>query len=146
MERWGTYHKRLKNLDLERAEAYKMLEGARDTVKAHRARNMPTSKTISDISDVLANVEQLEQDYAELVRMVERESAALIRRRSRLESAVRGLPKIQEDIIVARYRLNKSWQMISEITKYEESHVRRLERAAVDAIADALDRQKKLGA
>lgn len=88
------------------------------------------------MADVVASVERMEANYRQLVFQVENESADLIRLRNCIEELVAQLEPIQEKIIAYRYVDGHTWQFIALKTQYDESQARRIERQAVDFIAE----------
>lgn len=89
----------------------------------------------SDLSDVVASVERMEQNYRRLVQQIEEESADLIRLRNCIEELVAQLSPVQEKIIAYRYIDGHSWQFIAMKTRYDERQARKIETQAVDFIA-----------
>ena len=103
---------------------------------------MPRGGRKSDLSDVVAIVERMEKNYSNLIVKIEEESADLIRLRNCMEELVARLSPIQEKIIAYRYIDGHSWQFIAMKTNYDESTARRIERQAVDFIAEHIQLEK----
>ena len=124
-------------------EAQKWADNARETLHAQNITDMPGggSKN-SDLADVVASVERMEQNYRKLVRQIEEESADLIRLRNCIEELVAQLSPIQEKIIAYRYIDGHSWKFIAMKTRYDERQARRYEEQAVDFIAEHIDVSK----
>lgn len=137
--RWGNYVSKINRLEFERAEAQKWADNARETLHAQNLSGMPGSGRKSDLADVVASVERMEANYKKLVLQVEAESADLIRLRNCIEELVAQLTPVQEKIIAYRYIDGHTWQFIALKTQYDESQARRIERQAVDFIAEHIE-------
>lgn len=133
--KWGNYVSKINRLEEERKEAQKWADNARETLHAQNLTGMPGGGKKSDLADVVASVERMEANYRKLVLQVEAESADLIRLRNCIEELVAQLNPMQEKIIAYRYIDGHTWQFISFKTQYDESQARRIERQAVDFIA-----------
>lgn len=140
--RWGNYVSKIKRLEEEHAEARKWADNARETLHAQNLSGMPRSGKRTDLADVVASVERMEANYRKLVLQIETESADLIRLRNCIEELVAQLNPMQEKIITYRYIDDRSWQFIAFKTGYDESQARRIERKAVDFIAEHIELEK----
>lgn len=137
--RWGNYTVRINRLETELAEAKRWADGARETLHAQNLSDMPRGGKSSDLSDVVVAVERMEANYQKLVAQVETEIADLIRLRNCIEALVAQLEPVQERIIAYRYIDGHTWRYISWKMQYDESQARRIERKAVDFIADHIE-------
>lgn len=137
--RWGNYVNKINRLHEERAYAAKWAEDARETLHAQNLSGMPRGGKKSDLADVVSTVERMEKNYNNLIEKIEEESADLIRLRNSMEALVARLSPIQEKIIAYRYVDGHSWQFIAMKTNYDESTARRIERQAVDYIAEHIE-------
>lgn len=137
--KWGSYTTKINRLETERSEATKWAGSARETLHAQNITGMPRGGKSSDLSDVVAAVERMEANYQKLVAQVETEIADLIRLRNCIEALVAQLEPVQERIISYRYIDGHTWRYISWKMQYDESQARRIERKAVDFIADHIE-------
>lgn len=137
--RWGNYTVRINRLETERAEAERWADSARETLHAQNLSGMPRSGKNNDICDVVIAVERMEANYRKLVAQVEAEIADLIRLRNSIEELVAQLDPVQERIVEYRYIDGHTWRYISWKMQYDESQARRIERKAVDFIADHIE-------
>lgn len=144
--RWGSYTGRINRLEIERAEARRWTEDARETLRAQKLTGMPGSGKKSDLADVVINIERMERNYSDLLRRLDAEVSELIRTRNRVDDMLKRLPGVQAQVLTMRYIDRKSWKDIGKALTYDESNVRRYERSAVDAIAAMIEGQKKAGA
>lgn len=103
---------------------------------------MPGGGKRTDLADVVASVERMEENYRRLVKQIEAESADLIRLRNCMEELVSLLSPLQQKIIEYRYIDGHTWQFIAFKTCYDESQARRIEREAVDFIAEHIRIEK----
>ena len=133
---------KINRLHEERAWAAKWADDARETLKAQNLPGMPRSGGRTDLADVVAAAERMEKNYQNLIAKIEAESADLIRLRNCMEEIVARLSPIQEKIIAYRYVDGHSWQFIAMKTNYDESTARRIERQAIDFIAEHLELEK----
>lgn len=116
-----------------------MRDDVLDTLRAQNITGMPRGGGKSDTADVVAAHERLAEDYGELVVKVEAEIADLLRLRNAMENLVAQLTPLQEKIIGYRYIDEFSWKRIAMKINYDESQARRIERQAVDFIAEHIE-------
>lgn len=136
---WGNYISRINRLEVERACAARWADDARETLHAQVLTGMPRGGKGSDLADVVATVERMEQNYRDLLKHIEAEIDDLIRLRNCMEGLVAQLTPLQEKIIAYRYIDGHSWRYIAMKTNYDEDHVMRIERQAVDFIAQHIE-------
>ena len=136
MWRWGNYVNKINRLEEERQEAQKWADNARETLHAQNLTGMPSSGKKTDLVDVYLSTERMEKNYRRLVEKIETETSDLIRLRNCIEELIAQLPPVQEKIIAYRYIDGHTWQFIAMKTRYDESQARRIERQAVDFIAE----------
>lgn len=137
--KWGNYVSKTNRLNDELIWARDMCDDALETLHAQNVTGMPRSGGKSDLADVVAAHERLAADYGALVVKVESEIADLLRLRNAMECLVAQLSPLQEKIISYRYIDGHSWQWIAMKTNYDESQARRIERQAVDFIAEHIE-------
>jgi DNA repair exonuclease SbcCD ATPase subunit len=140
---WGNYVSKINRLEIERAEAQKWADEARETLHAQNLSGMPGSGKKTDLADVVASVERMEANYRRLVQQIETEISDLIRLRNCIEELVAQLSPVQEKIISYRYIDGHHWQFIAMKTRYDERQARRIETEAVDFIAKHIQIEKK---
>lgn len=112
-------------------------EDAGDTLKAQRLTGMPGGGGTGD--SVAQAVEGLERRRAMYVKAADRASDEIneiLRRKVAIDDLLDGLPQIQRRVIELRYVDGHRWTYISLKLHYDESSVRRIETAAVSALAD----------
>lgn len=140
--RWGNYVNKINRLEEERLEAQKWADNARETLHAQDLTGMPRGGKKTDLVDVYLSTERMEKNYRRLVEKIETETSDLIRLRNCIEELIAQLPPVQEKIIAYRYIDGHTWQFIAMKTRYDESQARRIERQAVDFIAEHIQLEK----
>lgn len=137
--KWANVISRMDRLNRELKWAKAMADDATDTLKAQNVTGMPRSGKQSDLADVVAAHERLKDSYDALAVKIAAEIEELIRFRNAMESVVSNLSSLQERIIEYRYVDGHSWQWIAMKTNYDESQARRIERQALDYVAEHLE-------
>ena len=133
--RWGNTISALRRLEREREEAQKWANDARDTMRAQNITGMPRGGRKSDLSDVVAEYIHRVEMYDDLVKQIDAEIAERIRLRNCIEALVAQLTPMQEKVICYRYIDGHAWRYIAMKMNYDEDHIMRVERQAVDYIA-----------
>ena len=137
--RWGNTISALRRLEREREEAQKWANDARDTLRAQNITGMPRGGCKSDLSDVVAEYIHRVEMYDELVKQIDAEIAERIRLRNCIEALVAQLTPMQEKVICYRYIDGHAWRYIAMKMNYDEDHIMRVERQAVDFIAQNIE-------
>ena len=137
--KWANYVTKTTRLNEELAWARMMRDDALDTLRAQNISGMPRGGGKSDLCDVVAAHERIADDYAQLVVKIEAEIADVFRLRNAVEELVAQLPALHEKIISYRYIDGHSWRWIAIKTNYDESQARRIERQAVDFVAEHIE-------
>lgn len=137
--RWGNTISALRRLEREREEAQKWANDARDTLRAQNITGMPRGGRKSDLSDVVAEYIHRVEMYDDLVKQIDAEIAERIRLRNCIEALVAQLTPMQEKVICYRYIDGHAWRYIAMKMNYDEDHIMRVERQAVDYIAQNVE-------
>ena len=137
--RWGNTISALRRLEREREEAQKWANDARDTLRAQNITGMPRGGRKSDLSDVVAEYIHRVEMYDDLVKQIDAEIAERIRMRNCIEALVAQLTPMQEKVICYRYIDGHAWRYIAMKMNYDEDHLMRVERQAVDYIAQNVE-------
>ena len=137
--RWGNTISALRRLEREREEAQKWANDARDTMRAQNITGMPRGGRKSDLSDVVAEYIHRVEMYDDLVKQIDAEIAERIRLRNCIEALVAQLTPMQEKVICYRYIDGHAWRYIAMKMNYDEDHIMRVERQAVDYIAQNVE-------
>lgn len=137
--RWGNTISALRKLEREREEAQRWANDARDTLRAQNLTGMPRGGRKSDLSDVVAEYIHRVEMYDELVKQIDAEIADRIRLRNCIEALVAQLTPMQEKVICYRYIDGHAWRYIAMKMNYDEDHIMRVERQAVDYIAQNVE-------
>lgn len=137
--RWGNTIPALRRLECEREEAQRWANDARDTLRAQRLTGTPRGGGKSDLADVVAEYMRRVEMYDALVKQIDAEIAERIRLRNCMEALVAQLTPMQEKVIGYRYIDGHAWRYISMKMNYDEDHIMRVERQAVDYIAQHVD-------
>lgn len=137
--RWGNTISALRRLEREREEAQKWANDARDTLRAQNITGMPRGGRKSDLSDVVAEYIHRAEMYDDLVKQIDAEIAERIRLRNCIEALVAQLTPMQEKVICYRYIDGHAWRYIAMKMNYDEDHIMRVERQAVDYIAQNVE-------
>lgn len=137
--RWGNTISALRRLEREREEAQKWANDARDTLRAQNLTGMPRGGRKSDLSDVVAEYVHRVEMYDDLVKQIDAEIADRIRLRNCIEALVAQLTPMQEKVICYRYIDGHAWRYIAMKMNYDEDHIMRVERQAVDYIAQNVE-------
>ena len=137
--RWGNTISALRKLEREREEAQRWANDARDTLRAQNLTGMPRGGRKSDLSDVVAEYIHRVEMYDDLVKQIDAEIAERIRMRNCIEAMVAQLTPMQEKVICYRYIDGHAWRYIAMKMNYDEDHIMRVERQAVDYIAQNVD-------
>jgi len=115
-------------------------EDAGNTLKAQRLTGMPGGSGTSDpVGDAVADLEQRRAMYVEASRKTTSEISAILRRKVLIDDLVAALPEIQKRVLELRYIDGHRWTFIALKLHYDESSVRRIETAAVTALAEWFD-------
>ena len=77
--------------------------------------------------------------YDDLVKQIDAEIAERIRLRNCIEPLVAQLTPMQEKVICYRYIDGHAWRYIAMKMNYDEDHIMRVERQAVDYIAQNVE-------
>ena len=137
--RWGNTMTALRRLEREREEAQKWANDARDTLRAQNLTGMPGGGRKSDLSDVVAEYIHRVEMFDDLVKQIDAEIAERIRLRNCIEALVAQLTPMQEKVICYRYIDGHAWRYIAMKMNYDEDHIMRVERQAVDTIAQNVE-------
>lgn len=137
--RWGNTISALRKLEREREEAQRWANDARDTLRAQNLTGMPRGGRKSDLSDVVAEYIHRVEMYDDLVKQIDAEIAERIRLRNCIEALVAQLTPMQEKVICYRYIDGHAWRYIAMKMNYDEDHIMRVERQAVDYIAQNVE-------
>lgn len=137
--RWGNTISALRRLEREREEAQKWANDARDTLRAQNLTGMPRGGRKSDLSDVVAEYIHRVEMFDDLVKQIDAEIAERIRLRNCIEALVAQLTPMQEKVICYRYIDGHAWRYIAMKMNYDEDHIMRVERQAVDYIAQNVE-------
>lgn len=137
--RWGNTITALRRLEREREEAQRWANDARDTLRAQNITGMPRGGCKSDLSDVVAEYIHRVEMYDDLVKQIDAEIAERIRLRNCIEGLVAQLTPMQEKVIGYRYIDGHAWRYIAMKMNYDEDHIMRVERQAVDYIAQNVE-------
>lgn len=137
--RWGNTFPALRRLEREREEAQRWANDARDTLRAQNITGMPRGGRQSDLSDVVAEYIHRVDMYDDLVKQIDAEIADRIRLRNCIEGLVAQLTPMQEKVIEYRYIDGHAWRYIAMKMNYDEDHIKRVERQAVDFIAQNVE-------
>ena len=137
--RWGNTISALRRLEREREEAQKWANDARDTLRAQNITGMPRGGRKSDLSDVVAEYIHRVEMFDDLVKQIDAEIAERIRMRNCIEALVAQLTPMQEKVICYRYIDGHAWRYIAMKMNYDEDHIMRVERQAVDYIAQNVE-------
>lgn len=137
--RWGNTMTALRRLEREREEAQKWANDARDTMRAQNITGMPRGGRKSDLSDVVAEYIHRVEMFDDLVKQIDAEIADRIRLRNCIEAMVAQLTPMQEKVICYRYIDGHAWRYIAMKMNYDEDHIMRVERQAVDYIAQNVE-------
>ena len=137
--RWGNTITSLRRLEREREEAQKWANDARDTLRAQNITGMPGGGRKSDLSDVVAEYMRRVEMFDDLVKQIDAEIADRIRLRNCIEALVAQLTPMQEKVICYRYIDGHAWRYIAMKMNYDEDHIMRVERQAVDYIAQNVE-------
>lgn len=137
--RWGNTITALRRLEREREEAQRWANDARDTLRAQSLTGMPRGGRQSDLSDVVAEYIHRVDMYDDLVKQIDAEIADRIRLRNCIEGLVAQLTPMQEKVIGYRYIDGHAWRYIAMKMNYDEDHIMRVERQAVDFIAQNVE-------
>jgi len=115
-------------------------EDAGDTLAAQRLSGMPGGGCEGDtVSRAVEELERRRAMYAEAAQRASAEISAALRRKVVLDGLIEGLPGIQRRVIELRYLGGHRWTYIALKLYYDESSVKRLEAAAVTALAEQFD-------
>lgn len=136
---WGNTISALRKLECEREEAQRWANDARDTLRAQNLTGMPRGGRKSDLSDVVAEYIHRVEMYDDLVKQIDSEIAERIRLRNCIETLVAQLTPMQEKVICYRYIDGHAWRYIAMKMNYDEDHIMRVERQAVDYIAQNVE-------
>lgn len=137
--RWGNTITALRRLEREREEAQRWANDARDTLRAQNLTGMPGGGRKSDLSDVVAEYMRRVEMFDDLVKQIDAEIAERIRLRNCIEALVAQLTPMQEKVICYRYIDGHAWRYIAMKMNYDEDHIMRVERQAVDFIAQNVE-------
>ena len=137
--RWGNTMTALRRLEREREEAQRWANDARDTLRAQNITGMPRGGRKSDLSDVVAEYIHRVEMFDDLVKQIDAEIAERIRLRNCIEALVAQLTPMQEKVICYRYIDGHAWRYIAMKMNYDEDHIMRVERQAVDYIAQNVE-------
>ena len=137
--RWGNTISALRRLEREREEAQKWANDARDTLRAQNITGMPRGGRKSDLSDVVAEYIHRVEMFDDLVKQIDAEISERIRLRNCIEALVAQLTPMQEKVICYRYIDGHAWRYIAMKMNYDEDHIMRVERQAVDYIAQNVE-------
>ena len=137
--RWGNTLSALRRLEREREEAQKWANDARDTMRAQNLTGMPRGGRKSDLSDVVAEYIHRVEMFDDLVKQIDAEISERIRLRNCIEALVAQLTPMQEKVICYRYIDGHAWRYIAMKMNYDEDHIMRVERQAVDYIAQNVE-------
>ena len=137
--RWGNTMTALRRLEREREEAQRWANDARDTLRAQNITGMPRGGRKSDLADVIAEYVRRTEMYDDLVKQIDAEIADRIRLRNCIEALVAQLTPMQEKVICYRYIDGHAWRYIAMKMNYDEDHIMRVERQAVDYIAQNVE-------
>lgn len=115
-------------------------EDAGDTLKAQNLSGMPGGGGTGDsVSDAVEELERRRELYLKAARSASAEISAILQRKVQIDGMVEGLSSIQKRIVELRYIDGHRWTYISLKLHYDESSVKRLEAAAVTALAEHFD-------
>lgn len=115
-------------------------EDAGDTLAAQRLSGMPGGGCDGDtVAQAVEELERRREMYVQAAQRSSREISAILRRKVLIDDMVAALPSIQKRIIELRYVDGHRWTYISLKLHYDESSVKRLEAAAVSALAEHFD-------
>ena len=137
--RWGNTLPALRRLEREREEAQRWANDARDTLRAQNLTGMPRGGRKSDLADVVSEYIRRVEMYDDLVKQIDAEIGERIRLRNCIEPLVAQLTPMQEKVICYRYIDGHAWRYIAMKMNYNEDHIMRVERQAVDFIAQYVD-------
>ena len=137
--RWGNTMTALRRLEREREEAQRWANDARDTLRAQNLTGMPGGGRKSDLYDVVEEYMRRVEMFDDLVKQIDAEIAERIRLRNCIEALVAQLTPMQEKVICYRYIDGHAWRYIAMKMNYDEDHIMRVERQAVDYIAQNVE-------
>ena len=135
---WANTTRTIERLEAERAYFRSMADEAHCMLKAQNLSGMPGSGRISDLSDVMEQIEKSAEMYARQCERINAEIADALRLRNAIQDFVSRLTPVQEKVITYRYRDGHEWQFIAIKMNYDEKSVRRIETQVVDLIAKSL--------
>ncbi len=115
-------------------------EDAADTLRAQRLTEGPGGSGVADpVARAVEDLERRRGMYIDAARRASSEISAILRRKVLIDDLVAALPEIQKRVIELRYIDGHRWTYIALKLHYDESSVRRLEAAAVSALAERFD-------
>ena len=115
-------------------------EDAGDTLKAQNLSGMPGGGGTGDsVSGAVEELERRREMYLKAAQTASAEISAVLKRKVMIDELVEALPSIQKRIVGLRYIDGHRWTYISLKLHYDESSVKRLEAAAVTALAEHFD-------
>ena len=136
--KWAGTKATIERLERERHYFKTRMDEAGDVLKAQQLSGMPGSGRISDLSDIMAQIEASANMYAAQAERINAEITEALRIRNMVEGFMRSLTPIQEKIVCYRYQDGYSWQFIGLKMAYDERSVRRIEEQAVDKLAEVM--------
>lgn len=136
--KWASTKATIERLERERHYFKTRMDEAGDVLKAQQLSGMPGSGRISDLSDIMAQIEASANMYAAQSERINAEIAETLQIRNMVEGFIKSLTPIQEKIVCYRYQDGYSWQFIGLKMAYDERSVRRIEEQAVDKLAEVM--------
>lgn len=138
LARWATAIPEVKRLERDRLECERLRDDIRDSTRISRNSGNSGGSGSGDISDLVGKVIERVDVYDQRIKQIDELIAQKMELRSVVDVAVSTLPEIQQQIVALRYKERKNWVAIGMQVYCSEGHAKRLEAAAVDALAERL--------
>ena len=129
---------RIAELDDELEWARGRLGYIRDSLRAQNLTGMPGGGEKTDISSIVARLDEEEKALAELERRISAQRAELVRLCCAVESAVSTLPQCHQQILRMWYRQGMNHLQISRACHYSIDRVKHIKSEADGMIARRL--------
>lgn len=138
LARWATTIPEIKRLEKDRIDCERLRDDIRDSTRISRSGGSSGGGGSGDISDLVGKVIERVDVYDQRIKQIDELIAQKMELRSMVDVAVCALPEMQQRIIELRYKERKNWVAIGMQVYCSEGHAKRLEAAAVDALAEQL--------
>jgi DNA-directed RNA polymerase specialized sigma24 family protein len=134
---WGHSLDRIARLEDELRCFSVWAEDASDTLRAQRLTGTPGGGRAGDsVGEAVEELERRRALYMKSAQLASSEISAILRRKVLIDEMVSALPQVQKRVVDLRYIDGHRWTYIALKLHYDESSVRRLETAAVSALAE----------